>query len=229
MSKQRDIPTAVQDLIRPKSSFMVSGFGRGGVPFTTLEHIAAQADTLKNFTVYKNDANEPGLGIGMLLANGQVDKLYSTHIGLNPDFIAQMNAGDVECELIPQGIFVEKIRAGGAGLPAFLSDIGLGTIYADNKETIELDGKTYLLERAFRADVALLCADVVDELGNCWWKGSNRNTAIAMGMACNKTLVEAKKIVPAGTLEPENVHLPSGFVDVIVQAEKRRHQEGEIL
>lgn len=221
----KEIAEAVAAFIKSGQSLMVGGFGRGGVPFTVIDYLADHPGKYKDFIVYKNDANEPGLGIGRLLKNVQVKKLCTTHIGLNPDFIAQMNGGVIACELTPQGIFAEKIRAGGAGIPAFLSDIGLGTIYADGKQKTTLDGKEYILERAFTADVALICADKVDTEGNCWWAGSNRNMCVAMATACKHTIVEAKEIVPAGGIAPESVHLPGIFVSAIVRAGKRRHQE----
>lgn len=204
---------------------MVGGFGRGGVPFSILEYLSDRPDTIRDLTLVKNDANEPGLGIGALLRNGQVRKLIATHIGLNPEFIDQMNRGEVECELVPQGIFAERIRAGGAGIPAFLTDIGIGTVVAEGKQRVELDGREVLLERALRGDVAIICADKVDRAGNSWWRGSNRNMCVAMGTACDRVIVEAKKIVEIGELEPESVHLPCVYVDYVVQAQPRRHQQ----
>ena len=219
------IAGAVARFIKSGQSLMVGGFGRGGVPFTLLDYISDRPEEFKDFILYKNDANEPDLGIGRLLKNRQVKKLHATHIGLNPSFIAQMNAGEIACELTPQGIFAEKIRAGGAGIPAFLSDIGLGTIYADGKPKQVFDGKEYILERAFTADVALICADKVDSEGNCWWAGSNRNMCVIMATACKHTIVEAKEIVAAGDILPENIHLSGVFVSSVVRAEKRRHKE----
>lgn len=224
--KIADIAKAIISL-HAGQSIMVGGFGRGGAPFTLIDYIADRSDIYRDLTLYKNDANEPGLGIGRLFENKQVKKLITTHIGLNPDFIRQMNAGEVECEFVPQGIFAEKIRAGGAGIPAFLSDIGLGTVYAEGKEKTLLDGHEYIIERAFRADVALICADRVDEAGNCWWQGTNRNMCVAMATACDTVIVEAKEIVPKGAIAPEDVHLPGVFVQNIVQAGVRLHMQGE--
>ncbi len=204
---------------------MVGGFGRGGVPFSILEYLADQGERFRDFTLIKNDANEPGLGIDLLLSARRVRKLISTHIGLNPNFIEQMNRGEVECELVPQGIFAERIRAGGAGIPAFLTDIGVGTEIAQGKRTIELDGTEYLLEKALRGDVALVAADRVDRMGNGWWRGSNRNMCIVMASACNRVIVEAKEIVEPGEIPPEDVHLPSVFVDAVVKARPRRHMQ----
>jgi len=224
MPRNKTIDIAqVAELFREGQSIMVGGFGRGGAPFTLIDFLATHADTYKGLTIYKNDGSEPDLGVGRLFKTGQVKKLVATHIGLNPDFIAMMNKGEVACDLIPQGIFAEKIRAGGAGIPAFYSDIGLGTVYAEGKDKVRLDGKEYILERSFRADVAIVCADRVDTFGNCWWKGTNRNTCVAMATACDKTIVEAKEIVEAGVIQPEDVHLSGIFVNAVVQAGPRRH------
>jgi acetate CoA/acetoacetate CoA-transferase alpha subunit len=212
------VAEAVGRFVRSGQTLMVGGFGRGGVPFATLKHLADHANDYRRLVLVKNDANEPGIGIDLLLKQGQVARLIATHIGLNPDFIAQMNRGQVECELIAQGIFAEKIRAGGAGIPAFLTDIGIGTEAADGKPTCDLDGRTLLVERCLRGDVALICADISDRAGNAWWRGSNRNMCVVMGTACDRVIVEARQIVDTGAIEPENVHLPSVFVDAVVPA-----------
>ncbi|MBI5155087.1 CoA transferase subunit A [Candidatus Poribacteria bacterium] len=227
LDKVNELEIAVRSAVRSGQTLMVGGFGRGGVPFSILEYLAGHAGEYHDLTLIKNDANEPNLGIGMLLANGQVKRLISTHIGLNPDFIAMMNRGEVACELVPQGIFAERIRAGGAGIPAFLTDIGMGTIVAEGKPTVRLDGAEYVLERALRGDVALVCADIADRAGNAWWRGSNRNMCVVMATACGRVIVEAKRIVERGEIEPEDVHLPSVFVDAVVQALPRRHQQGK--
>ena len=163
-----ELEEAVERYLRGCQTVMVGGFGRGGVPFSILEHLADRADDFRDLVLVKNDASERGLGVGPLLERGMVRKLVATHLGLNPEFIAQMNRGEVACELVPQGIFAERIRAGGAGIPAFLTDIGIATEVARGKPIVELDGQRYLLERALRGDVALVCADVVDRTGNCW-------------------------------------------------------------
>lgn len=219
------VAAALGEGLGADQTWMVGGFGRGGVPFTLLAHVAAEPARFCRLTLVKNDANEPELGIGRLLAAGQVERLVSTHLGLNPAFIAQMNRGEVACELIPQGIFAERIRAGGAGIPAFLTDVGEGTEVGGG-ETVELDGRAYRVERALTGDVALLGADVVDRGGNCWWRGSNRNMCVVMGMACRRVLVEAKQIVEVGEIRPEDVHLPGVFVDAVVPAQPEHYPGG---
>lgn len=222
------VEDAVVRFVHSGQVIMVGGFGRGGVPFSLVEHISDRPDDFRDLTLVKNDANEPGLGIDLLLAGGMVRKLISTHIGLNPDFIARMNRGEIECELMPQGIFAERIRAGGAGIPAFLTDIGLGTELAEGKATVELDGKTFLLERALRGDLALIGADRADRMGNAWFRGSNRNMNVVMASACDRVVVEAREIVDPGEITPEDVHLPCVFVDAVVPAGPRRHMQQEV-
>jgi acetate CoA/acetoacetate CoA-transferase alpha subunit len=219
------IEEAVSRYLESGQTIMVGGFGRGGVPFSLLECMADRPGELRELTLIKNDANEPDLGIGPLLARGMVRKLIATHVGLNPAFIDQMNRGEVESVLIPQGIFAECIRAGGAGIPAFLTDIGLGTELAEGKPTFELDGKMFLIEKALRGDVAMICADRADRIGNAWFRGSNRNMCVVMASACDRVIVEAKQIVEVGEIAPEEVHVPSVFVDAVVPAGPRRHMK----
>lgn len=219
------VAEAVERFVECGQTLMVGGFGRGGVPFTTLLYLAERANVYHDFILVKNDANEPGIGVDLLLKQGQVNKLIATHIGLNPDFIAQMNRGQVECELVPQGIFAEKIRAAGAGIPAFLTDVGVGTEIDQGRAHYTLDGRTLLVEPCLRGDVALIGADLADRAGNAWWRGSNRNMCIVMGSACDRVIVEAKQIVDLGQLDPENIHLPSVFVDAVVPAGPLPHSD----
>ncbi len=227
VDKRRDIASALDRAVSPGARVMVGGFGRGGTPFTLLEYLADRPETFHHLTVLKNDANEPTLGLGPLFAKGMVDALISTHIGLNPDLIRRMNLGELQVELIPQGIFAERIRAGGAGIPAFLSDVGIDTPVAEGRARVSLNGRDYLLEEALRGDTALLCADRADTMGNCWWRGSNRNMSVVMGTACDTVVVEAFDIVNPGDIAPEDVHLPGVFVTSVVQAGPRRHQQIE--
>jgi len=214
---------AVEQYLRGGQTVMVSGFGRGGTPFTILEHLADNEERFRDLTLVKNDANEEDLGIGMLIRRGMAKRLIATHIGLNPESIRLMNEKKLEVELVPQGIFAERIRAGGAGIPAFLTDIGVGTLVAEGKQTMTLDGRELILERALRGDVGLICADRVDPMGNCWWRGSNRNMAVVMATACERVIVEAREIVEVGAIAPEEIHLPGVFVDAVVPAAERRH------
>lgn len=224
------VAEAVSAHVHSGQTLMVGGFGRGGVPFTVLAYLAEHAADYGDLTLVKNDASEPGLGVDLLLSRGMVSRVIATHIGLNPDFIAQLNRGEIATELVPQGIFAERIRAGGAGIPAFLTDIGLHTEVAEGKPTMELDGRTLLLERALRGDVALVGADRADRAGNTWWRGSNRNMGVVMATACDRVIVEADQIVEVGAIAPESVHLPAAFVDAVVPAGPRPHvrSDGEV-
>lgn len=223
IDRVQPLETAVDRLVEPGQTVLVGGFGRGGVPFSVLEYMADHPERFSDLVLVKNDASEPELGVGPLLARGMIRRLVATHIGLNPAFIDQMNRGEVECELVPQGIFAERLRAAGAGIPAILTDIGMGTEVADGQETVTVDGRPLLVQRALAGDVALVCADVVDRAGNAWWRGSNRNMCVVMGLAARHVIVEAKSIVDVGTIEPENVHLPGVVVDAVVAARPRRH------
>lgn len=218
-----ELEEAVGRWLRSGQTLLVGGFGRGGTPFTILEYLADHPEPFRELTIVKNDANEAGLGVGMLLREGMVRRVISTHIGLNPELIDGMNRGEVEVEFVPQGIFAERLRAAGAGIPGFLTDVGMGTSVAEGKRQVELGGRSYLLEEALTGDVALLCADVVDRAGNCFWRGSNANMNPAMGMAARQTIVEAREVVEIGAIEPEHVHLPFVFVDAVVAARPRRH------
>jgi acetate CoA/acetoacetate CoA-transferase alpha subunit len=217
---------AVDQNIASGMTLLVGGFGRGGTPFTMLEYLADHADRFDGLTVVKNDGSEPDLGLGPLFQKGMVRKLVSTHIGLNPDVVRRMNEGSIDVELVPQGIFAERIRAAGAGIPAFLTDIGVHTAVAEGHEKIDFKGVSYLVEEALGGDVSLLSADRVDRAGNCWWRGSNRNMNVVMGMAARTVLVEAFDIVDVGIIPPEDVQLPGIYVTSIVRAAARRHMAG---
>ena len=221
--KFRSVETAIRAHIHSGMTLMVGGFGRGGAPFTMLEYLSDHPSDFQDLTLIKNDGSEPNLGIGPLFGKGISKKLISTHIGLNPDLIVRMNRGEVAVTLHPQGIFAEKIRAAGAGIPAFLTDIGIDTPLADDKDKILFNDRHYLLEPALHGDAALIAADKVDPMGNCYFHGSNRNMNVVMGSACKTVLVEAFELVEVGEIQPEMVHLPGIFVTAIVQAEPRRH------
>jgi acetate CoA/acetoacetate CoA-transferase alpha subunit len=221
------VEEALGRFVESGQTIMVGGFGRGGVPFSTLEALAARSESIRDLVLVKNDASEPGIGVDPLFERGMVRKLIATHLGLNPSFIERMNRGEVECELVPQGIFAERLRAAGAGIPAILTDVGLGTEVAEGKPRIELDGRELLIERSLPGDVALVAADVVDRAGNAWWRGSNRNMCVPMVTACHHAIVEAAEIVDVGSLEPENVHVPGVLVDAVVSAGIRPHLRRE--
>lgn len=193
---------------------MVGGFGVPGTPFTLIQELGRQGQ--KDLTLIKNDANETGLGIDHLLANGQVAKLITTHIGLNPRAMELMNAGHLEVEFCAQGILAERVRAGGSGLVGFLTDIGMETELARGKPRIEVGGQTALLETALRADVALIHADRADIFGNLDYVATARNFNPLMAMAADRVIAEAETVLPLGDLSADQVHTPGPFVNMVV-------------
>jgi len=193
---------------------MVGGFGIPGTPFMLIEALLAKG--CKNLTLIKNDANESGMGIDHLLAAGCVRKLIATHIGLNAGAIALMNAGKLAVEFCAQGILAERIRAGGAGIAGIVTDIGIGTRLAEGKQTLAINGRSLLFEAALRADVALIHAQTADGFGNLRFAASARNFNPLMAMAADRVIVETEQLLPLGAIEPDDVHCPGVFVDVVV-------------
>lgn len=193
---------------------MVGGFGVPGTPFTLIDELIRQNQ--KRLTVIKNDANESNMGVDCLLRNGQVERLIVSHIGLNPHAIQLMNEGRIEVEFCSQGILAERIRAAGAGLPGFLTDIAIDTLLARGKQTVEFDGQPYLIERALKADVALIHAHASDPFGNLIYAGSAQNFNPLMAMAADTVIAETENLLPLGGIQAEAVHTPGPFVDHVV-------------
>lgn len=197
------------------ATILVGGFGQPGTPNTLLRQVCDQG--LGNLTLVKNDANEPGLGVSLLIEAGQVRRMIASHIGLNPLAVQMMHSGELQIDVYAQGILAEKIRAGGAGLGGVLTDIGLHLRRDDPQAvTIELEGRLYLVEPALRGDVALIHAERADEYGNLVFTGSAYNFNPSMAMAADLVIVETTEIVPAGEIPPDQVHLPGAFVDRLV-------------
>jgi acetate CoA/acetoacetate CoA-transferase alpha subunit len=203
------------ELIPDGASLMIGGFMGSGAPHRLIDELVRQGK--KNLTVISNDTGMPGYGGVKLLANHQIKKLYATHIGQTPETGRQMIAGEMEVELCPQGTFVERIRAGGYGLGGVLTPTGLGTIVAEGKRVIEVNGKEYLLETPLRADFALIGAFRCDYLGNVEYLLTGRNFNQAMAMAADTVIVEAEHIVPVGVIFPDLVATPFVCVDYIVE------------
>ncbi|TIL60583.1 MAG: CoA transferase subunit A [Mesorhizobium sp.] len=197
------------------ASVMLGGFGVPGTPFCLIRELVRQGP--RNLTIIKNDANEAGMGVDWLLENGQVARLVTSHIGLNPTAMRMMNGGAIEVEFVPQGILAERIRVAGAGMIGFVTDIGLGTPVEEGKQRIAIEGRMGLLETALRADFALIHAHKADAFGNLSFSASARNFNPLMAMAARQTIVEAEGIVPLGALPPENVHLSGTFVDTVIE------------
>lgn len=200
--------------IKDGDTVMVGGFGVPGTPFTLIHALVAHG--AKNLTIVKNDANEPDMGVDHLLKSGQVAKLVTTHLGLNSHAIALMNSGAIEVEFNAQGILAERIRAGGAGMGGVLSDIGIGTELAVGKQIVEHDDKTYVIEPALRADVALIHADRADPFGNLAFVATAQNFNPLMAMAASCVIAEAERVYPLGDIGPNDIHTAGVFVDHVV-------------
>ncbi|GGB95078.1 acetyl-CoA--acetoacetyl-CoA transferase subunit alpha [Marivita lacus] len=203
--------------IRDGDTVMIGGFGVPGTPMTLIRALVDHG--ARDLTLIKNDANEPGMGIDHLLQSGQVARLITTHLGLNSHAIGLMNSGAIQVEFNAQGILAERIRAGGAGLGAVLSDIGIGTELAAGKQVVEMNGSPYLVEPALRADVALIHADRADLFGNLAYVGTAQNFNPLMAMAARRVIVEAEAVLPLGGIAANDVHTPGVFVDHVVELE----------
>jgi len=217
MNKQIAIESVIAK-IPDGASIMVGGFGNPGTPFTLIDELLKQGQ--RNLTIIKNDANEAYIGISKLIENGQVDKLITSHIGLNKVVIDLMNQQKVNVEFYPQGILAEKIRNAGAGCYGFLTDIGLDTEITEKDLIIKHQGKELKIESALYADFALIHAHYADCYGNLVYESSAMNFSPLMAMAANEVIVETPHLVAASELTPAHIHTPSAFVDSIVEIHK---------
>ncbi|WOK09717.1 CoA transferase subunit A [Imperialibacter roseus] len=215
---------AVAD-IHDGSVLMLGGFGLCGIPENCISALLSSG--VKNLTCISNNAGVDDFGIGLLLKTRQVKKMISSYVGENAEFERQLLSGELEVDLVPQGTLAERIRAGGAGIPAFFTPAGYGTEVAEGKEVREFDGKKYLLEAWLKADFSLVKAWKGDTAGNLVFKGTARNFNPMMATAGRITIAEVEELVPAGTLNPNDIHTPGVFVQRIFQGvnyEKRIEQ-----
>jgi acetate CoA/acetoacetate CoA-transferase alpha subunit len=201
-------------MIPDGASLMIGGFMAVGTPERVVDEIIRQ--NKRNLTVIANDTASPGRGIGKMIAAKLVQKVIVSHIGLNPETQRQMTAGELEVELVPQGTLIERIRAGGFGLGGVLTQTGLGTTVEAGKQQIKVDGKTYLLEVALRADFALVHAFLVDYLGNLSYALTARNFNPIIAMAGGTVIADADNIVPIGVISPDHIVTPAPLVDYLV-------------
>lgn len=218
------IRTAIEAVseIEDGASIMVGGFMATGTPEILIDALVQK--NVKNLTIICNDAGVPGRGVGKLLSKGQIKTLIASHVGLNPEVAQRMNSDDeadkLECILVPQGTLAEKIRSGGAGLGGFLTPTGVGTIVADGKKVINIEGRDYLLELPIRADFAFIRGSVTDKFGNTTYNQATRTFNPMMATAADKVIVGAVEVVEIGEIDPNNVVTPGIFVDYIVGGEK---------
>ena len=201
--------------IKDGMTVMVGGFLSTGGPNRIIDALLESG--VKDLTIICNDTAFPDKGLGKLIVSHQVKKVITSHIGTNPCTIDQMNAGELIVEFSPQGTLAERVRAGGAGLGGILTPTGIGTVVAEGKQIIEVDGKEYLLEMPLRADVALLGASISDRYGNLVYRGTMQNFNPLMAMAADMVIAETAELVETGAIKPEDVRTPSIFVDYIVK------------
>ncbi len=203
------------DKIQDGMTVMVGGFLGVGNPIALIDALVEKG--VKDLTIICNDTAFPEVGVGKLITNRQVKSLIATHIGTNNNTIDQMNAGELQVELSPQGTLAERVRAAGAGLGGVLTQTGLGTVVEEGKQKLTIDGKEYRLEKPVHADVAIIGANICDEEGNLVYKGTSQNFCPLMATAADMVIVEPEEIVPTGSIAPENVKTPSILVDFIIK------------
>ena len=214
MSKFISIEEAVSK-VKDGMTIMVGGFLANGTPNKIVDALAKSG--VKNLTLICNDTAYPDKGVGQLIANKQVKKLFVSHIGTNPHTSEQMNSGELEIEFCPQGSLTERVRAGGCGLGGILTQTGMGTIVAEGKQIVNVDGKDYLLEKPLRADIALVGASLGDKAGNLVYRGTSQNFNPLMASAADLVIAEVNELVEVGEIAAENVKTPSIMVDFIVK------------
>lgn len=208
---------SVQDavaMIPDGATLMIGGFMAVGTPERLMDELVRQGK--RNLTIIANDTARPGQGIGKLVDAGLVSRAIASHIGLNPETQRQMIAGKMAVDLVPQGTFVERVRAGGCGLGGVLTPTGIGTLVEEGKQRIELNGKSYLLETALHADFALIHAFLADYSGNLSYALTARNFNPVMAMAATTTIVTVDHVVPIGLIAPDHVITPAPLVDFLV-------------
>ena len=205
-----DAGEALGDIIRDDMILMVGGFGLCGIPEALID--AIEVIGVKGLTCISNNAGIDGVGLGKLLRTRQIRKMISSYVGENKEFERQYLSGELELEFCPQGNLAERCRAGGAGIPAFFTRTGVGTVIAEGKEEREFDGVAYILERSLTADIALIKGWKADEAGNLIFRKTARNFNQPMATAGRICVAEVEEIVPVGTFDPDQIHLPGIYV-----------------
>lgn len=213
------VAEALSDL-EDGASIMVAGFGLSGNPEALIEGVVRRG--ARELTLISNNAGSIGEGLATWLKAGLLRRVICSYVGNNADLQRALTDGSVDVQIVPQGTFVERIRAAGAGIPAFYTPTGVGTVVAEGKETRDFSGRRYLLERALHADVALIRAHRADPFGNVRFYRTSRNFAPPMAMAARTTIVETEQLVALGDLDPDDVHLPGAFVQRVVEVRDHR-------
>lgn len=208
----------LNEIVKDSMTVMVSGFMGCGSPHKIIDKLVELG--VKDLTLVCNDTGFVDYGVGKMVVKKQFKKIQTSHIGLNPEAIRQLNDKETEFELIPQGTLAERIRSAGAGLGAVVTPTGIGTLVAEGKETIVIDDKEYLIEKPIKADIAIIGASKVDEKGNTYYSGSGRNFGPIMATAADVVIVEADEVVKVGEIDQEHVMTPHIFVDYIIDGGK---------
>ena len=214
---------ALEGAIADGMTIMVGGFGLCGIPQNMIEAIREM--NVKNLTIISNNCGVDDYGLGILLENNQIKKMISSYVGENKRFAEQVLSGQLEVELIPQGTLAERIRAAGAGVPAFYTPTGVGTVVADGKEERIFRGKRYIMEEALHADLALVNAEVADTEGNLMYSKAARNFNPIMAKAADITIAEVEEVVSEGDLDPAHIHTPGIFVSRVFEAKQNKRIE----
>ena len=211
-----DAQSALEGLLHDGMTIMSGGFGLSGNPETLIDQLLQSG--VKDLTVVSNNCGADGFGLWTLLNSRQIKKMISSYVGENKLFEQLYLSGELELELNPQGTLAERIRAGGAGIPAFYTRTGVGTVVAEGKEVREFDGEPYVMERWLRADLSIVKGWKADTEGNVVYRKTARNFNPVMATAGKATVVEVEEIVPAGTFDPDQVHTPSIYVDRVIKS-----------
>lgn len=214
--KVADITVAMKG-VKDNMTLMLGGFGLCGIPENAINALVNM--NVKGLTCISNNAGVDDFGLGLLLHKRQIKKMISSYVGENDEFERQMLSGELEVELVPQGTLVERCRAAQSGFPAFYTPAGFGTEVAEGKETRDFNGKMYVLEKAFEADFSFVKAWKGDAAGNLVFKGTARNFNPAMCGAAKITVAEVEELVPVGSLDPNQIHIPGIFIQRIFQGE----------
>ena len=215
--KVKNVQEALHD-IKDEVTIMLGGFGLCGIPENSIDELVKKEVT--GLTCISNNAGVDDFGLGFLLKKKQIKKMISSYVGENAEFERQMLSGELDVELTPQGTLAEKCRAAQAGIPAFYTPAGYGTEVAEGKEAREFNGKMHIMEEAYKADFAIVKAWKGDEAGNLIFKGTARNFNSCMAGSAKITIAEVEELVPAGTLDPNQIHIPGIFVQRIFQGER---------
>lgn len=215
--KKRISADQIGQHLRDGMTIMIGGFMGTGAPEKLIDLLIE--NDIRDITLISTDTALPGVGTSRLIAEQRVSKLYASHIGLNPETGRQMNDGVLDVELVPQGTLAERIRCGGSGLGGVLTPTGLGTLVAESKQLIEVDGQQFLLEKPLKADLALIRGSKVDLRGNVFYSKTTQNFNPLMATAAECVIVEAEQLVEIGDIQPEAVHTPSLYVDHIFVGE----------